>query len=78
VRQIETKLITIATLLVLFSVGTATAMAQVDSIVGKYAGTAKSAGSPDAEIKLELTKAGDKITGQVMHGDTKIDVTEAA
>jgi hypothetical protein len=67
-----------ATVLVLFAVGTVTAMAQVDSIVGKYAGTAKSAGSPDAEITLELTKAGDKITGQVMHGDTKIDVTEAA
>jgi len=52
-------------------------MAQVDSVVGKYVGTAKSVGSPDAEITLELTKTGDKITGQVMHGQTKLDVTEA-
>lgn len=76
-REIQKRIITTATMVVLFALGTATAMAQVDSIVGKYVGTAKSAGAPDAEITLELTKTGDKITGQVMHGQTKLDVTEA-
>ena len=76
-KQIEKRIITTATLVVLFALGTATAMAQVDSVVGKYAGTAKAAGSPDAEITLELTKAADKITGFAKHGDAKLDVTEA-
>jgi hypothetical protein len=76
VRQIAKKIFTTVTLMGLFAVGTATAMAQVDSIVGKYVGTAKSAGSPDAEISMELTKTGDKITGQVTHGDMKLEVTE--
>jgi hypothetical protein len=76
VRQIEKRIITAASLLILFASATATAFGQVDSVVGKYVGTAKSAGSPDAEITLELIKAGDKITGFAKHGDAKLDVTE--
>ena len=75
-RQIRKGLITTATLAILLVLGTSTAMAQVDSIFGKYVGTAKSADAPDAEITLELTKTGDKITGYAMHGQTKIEITE--
>jgi hypothetical protein len=76
VRRIEKRIITTAMFAVLFALGTATAMAQVDSIVGKYVGTAKAAGASDAEITLELTKTGDKIAGQATHGQAKLEVTE--
>jgi hypothetical protein len=65
-----------ASLLVLLALVTVTALAQADSIVGKYKGTVKTAGSPDGEVTLELVKTGDKITGQAMHGDAKVEVTE--
>jgi len=77
VKQILKSIFTTASLLGLFVLGTTSALAQGDSIVGKYAGTVKSAGSPDGQVTLELVKTGDKITGQAMHGDAKVEVTEA-
>jgi len=75
-RKMGRTLAATATLMILFAFGTATAMAQVDSIVGKYVGTAKSADSSNAEISLELTKNGDKITGFALHGQTRLEVSE--
>jgi len=75
-RIMGKRLAATATLMILFAFGTATAVAQVDSIVGKYVGTAKSADSANAEITLELTKNGDKITGFAMHGQTRLEVSE--
>jgi hypothetical protein len=77
VKKTQERIFTIASLIVLFALGTATALAQGDSIVGKYTGTVKSAGSPDGQVTLELVKTGDKITGQAMHGEAKVEVTEA-
>src|ERR1700746_3084718 len=75
-RKIGKKLAATATLMILFAFGTATAMAQVDSIVGKYVGTAKSSDSVNAEVTLELTKNGDKLAGFAMHGQMRLDVSE--
>jgi len=77
VRQRQKRIFSTASLLVLFALVTATALAQGDSIVGKYKGAVKTAGSPDGEVTLELVKTGDKITGQAMHGDMKVEVTDA-
>ena len=76
-KQILKSIFTTASLLGLLALVTATALAQGDSIVGKYAGTVKSAGAPDGQVTLELVKTGDKVTGQAMHGDAKVEVTEA-
>jgi len=77
-RKMEKRLAATATLMILLAFGTATAMAQVDSVVGKYVGTAKSADSANAEITLELTKNGDKITGFAMHSQTRLEVSEGS
>ncbi len=77
VREIQKKIFTTTAVLVLFALVTAIVLAQGDSIVGKYKGIVKTAGSPDAEVTLELVKTGDKITGQAVHGDAKVEVTEA-
>jgi hypothetical protein len=76
VSQTQKRIFTIASL-VLFALIPATGLAQGDSIVGKYKGTVKTAGAPDAEVTLELVKTGDKISGQALHGDAKVEVTEA-
>jgi hypothetical protein len=52
------------------------AFGQADTLSGKYEGVAKLSGSPDAAITLELKNEGGKITGQLVHGQTTIPVSE--
>jgi hypothetical protein len=72
----EKGIISIVALFMLFALGTATASAQVDSLVGKYTGIAKVTGSPDTQISLELKNDAGKITGHLMNGETKIEISE--
>jgi hypothetical protein len=66
------RVIAAATILALATVA---AFAQ-DTLSGKYAGVAKSAGAPDAEVTLELKNEGGKITGALMSGQTKTMISE--
>lgn len=75
-KQIQERMIGMAVLTLLLALGTVTVSAQVDSIVGKYAGTAKVTGSPDVQITLELANDGGKITGHLLNGETRIEISE--
>ena len=66
------RVIAVATILAL---GTAVAFGQ-DSISGKYVGIGKSAGAADAELTLELKNEGGKITGSLISGQTKTEISE--
>jgi hypothetical protein len=47
-----------------------------DTLSGKYVGVAKSAGAQDAEVTLELKNEGGKITGTLVSGQTKTEISE--
>ncbi len=47
-----------------------------DTLSGKYVGVAKSVGAQDAEVTLELKNEGGKITGSLMSGQTKTEISE--
>jgi hypothetical protein len=48
-----------------------------DTLSGKYEGVAKTPGSPDAKVLLELKKDGAKITGRGVAGETTAEISEA-
>ena len=66
------RVIAVATFLAL---GAVAAFGQ-DSISGKYVGVAKSAGAADAELTLELKNEGGKITGSLISGQTKTEISD--
>jgi hypothetical protein len=66
------RVIAVATILAL---GAVVALGQ-DSISGKYVGVGKSAGAADAELTLELKNEGGKITGSLISGQTKTEVSD--
>ena len=76
--KLHKTLFTFLSLLLLFGLVAIPAFGQSDSLAGKYVGKAKVAGSPDAEITLELVNTNGKITGHLMNGPTKIEVTEGS
>ena len=47
-----------------------------DTLSGKYVGVAKSAGAQDAEVTLELKNEGGKITGTLISGQTRTEISE--
>jgi hypothetical protein len=66
------RVIAAATFLAL---GAVAALGQ-DSITGKYVGVAKSAGTADSELTLELKNEGGKIAGSVVNGQTKTQISD--
>jgi hypothetical protein len=52
------------------------AFAQGDTLSGKYEGTARVTGSPDAPITLELKIENGKISGHFTSGQTSIEISE--
>ncbi len=76
-KQVQKKTINSIALSLVFSLSVVSAFAQ-DAPSGKYEGTAKVAGSPDAQITLELKSESGKISGHLMNGETKIEVSEAS
>ena len=62
-------------LVLTFVLGVVAAFAQ-DTLPGKYEGTAKTAGAPDAQIMLELKNDGGKISGHLMSGQSGYDISE--
>ena len=52
------------------------ALAQSD-VSGTYTGTAKTAGSADTPLTLELKNEGGKITGHLKAGADSIDISDA-
>ena len=65
-----------ASALVLF--GVISAFAQGDTLSGKYQGTAKAAGTEDAQLTLELKNEGGKISGQLVTGGNTVAITEGS
>ena len=70
------KLIRVIATATILMLGTIAVYGQ-DSISGKYVGVAKLAGSADAELTLELKNEGGKITGFLMSGQNKSEISEA-
>lgn len=71
----QTYRLLVASIAVLMFLVTA-AFGQGDTLSGKYEGTAKSAGSPDAQIALELKNENGKISGHATHGPATLDISE--
>jgi hypothetical protein len=59
----------------ILALGTVVSFAQ-DTLSGKYVGVAKSAGTQDAEVTLELKNEGGKITGSLLSGQSKTEISE--
>jgi hypothetical protein len=53
-----------------------TAAATTSTLSGKYEGVVKMEGAPDTKFTLELKNEGTKVTGNVVAGDAKFDVSE--
>lgn len=53
-----------------------TPAATTDSLSGKYEGVAKAEGTPATKFSLELKSEGSKVSGNVVAGDAKFDVSE--
>ena len=64
-------------LLLMLALGAVAAFGQSDSLTGKYIGVAKSSGGEDVPLTLELKSEGGKITGHLMSGQTKMEISEA-
>ena len=71
----QTHKLVVASIAVLMFLVTA-AFGQGDTLSGKYEGTAKSAGSPDAQIALELKNENGKISGHATHGPATLEISE--
>ena len=52
------------------------AAATTSTLSGKYEGVAKMEGAPDTKFTLELKNEGTKVSGNVVAGDAKFDVSE--
>jgi hypothetical protein len=66
-----------------FLLGAPVALAQgmpaaVDTLSGKYEGTAKTAGAADEKISLELKNDAGKVSGRLLKGETAIDISEGS
>lgn len=72
----QLKNLVAASALVLF--GVISAFAQGDTLSGKYQGTAKAAGTEDAQLTLELKNEGGKISGQLVTGGNTVAITEGS
>jgi hypothetical protein len=77
VKQIQKRAINSIALTLGILLSAVSAFAQ-DAPSGKYEGTAKVAGSADTQIALELKNEGGKISGHLMNGETKIEISEAS
>jgi hypothetical protein len=76
-RRFTVKSILKVTLtLIAILVSAVASFAQGDTPSGKYVGTAKVAGSADTQISLDLNNEGGKISGQLMNGQTSIEISE--
>ncbi|MFN2532901.1 MAG: hypothetical protein ABR555_16550 [Pyrinomonadaceae bacterium] len=54
------------------------AASATDSLSGTYEGTAKVAGSPDVQVKLELKNQDGKITGNFNNGSSMVQIAEGS
>lgn len=76
-KQVQKRIINSIALSLALLLSAVVAFGQ-DSLSGKYEGTAKVAGSPDAQIMLELKNEGGKISGHLMSGTTSFEISEGS
>jgi len=67
----------VTSIVVLGQQAVAPAQTPPDALSGKYEGVAKTPGTADAKVLLELKKDGAKITGRAVTGETSVDISEA-